>query len=95
MIYKKLSIFIILCILLISTVCISGCVSTSQSSTTEIPTLVEDRNIYTHDGICVYLNPQTGVNYLVYSVQVSNGAMGGICPRYNANGTLYVSEVKK
>jgi len=37
-----------------------------------------------------YIDEETGVNYMIYFD--SNG--GGICPRYNADGTLYVSEVE-
>lgn len=93
--FKKKIIFGILCILLVTTICISGCVSIGQASATEIPTLVEDGTIYYHDGISVYVDPQTGVNYLVYSFLRYSGGLGGMCPRYNADGTLYVSEVTR
>ena len=38
----------------------------------------------------VYIDKETGVNYMVYD----DGKSGGICPRYNADGTLYISEVE-
>lgn len=38
-----------------------------------------------------YVDPETGVNYVEYA----NTRGGGICPRYNADGSLYVSEVGK
>ena len=38
----------------------------------------------------VYVDNETGVNYLI----CDRGYGGGICPRYNADGTLYVSEVE-
>lgn len=33
---------------------------------------------------------ETGVHYFIYSESVYKGGCGGICPRYNADGTLYV-----
>ena len=33
-------------------------------------------------------DPETGVYYVIYY----GGYHGGICPRYNANGTLYTGE---
>ena len=35
-----------------------------------------------------YRDSETGVQYYVFSKNV-DGGMGGICPRYNADGTLY------
>lgn len=36
----------------------------------------------------IYVDEETGVNYIRYS----NGTAGGITPRYNADGTLYVED---
>ena len=36
----------------------------------------------------VYIDKDTGVNYILFS---SNGKCG-VCPRYKADGTMYVSE---
>ena len=33
---------------------------------------------------------ETGVHYFIYSESVYKGGCGGMCPRYNADGTLYV-----
>lgn len=41
-----------------------------------------------HYSICV--DEDTGVNYIFYKA----GYGGGLSPRYNADGTLYVSEVE-
>jgi hypothetical protein len=86
--------------LLMLGICISGSIATPntdpvQPSTTDIPTLIEGRSYTYPDGIFVYIDPQTGVNYLIYSSKnPSTGAgLGGMCPRYNADGTLYISEV--
>lgn len=84
--------------LLMMGICTSGSIATPntdpvQPSTTDIPTLIEGRSYADPNGIFVYIDPQTGVNYLIYSVQTATGGLGGICPRYNADGTLYISEV--
>lgn len=34
---------------------------------------------------------ETGVHYFIYDRTSGNGGMGGICPRYNADGSLYVT----
>jgi hypothetical protein len=93
MTHKKTIILMILCVLLVSAICVSGCISPGQASTPGIPSLTEDRTAWDTNGIFVYVDPVTGVNYLVYSVQIHQGGLGGLCPRYNADGTLYTSEV--
>lgn len=35
-----------------------------------------------------YVDPKTGVHYLVYSHKVHNGGMGGITPRLNSDGSI-------
>lgn len=35
-----------------------------------------------------YVDPETKVEYVVYI----NGYAGGICPRYNPDGSLYIKE---
>ena len=37
--------------------------------------------------ISFWTDTKTGVEYVLYG----DGARGGICPRYNADGTLYTS----
>lgn len=44
-----------------------------------------------YDDFKIYVDEETGVNYIVYS---TNAYKGGITPRYNADGTLYVSEME-
>lgn len=39
-----------------------------------------------------YVDPKTGVHYLVYSEAVGRAGMGGMTPRFNANGSLMVDE---
>lgn len=37
-----------------------------------------------------YRDTETGVHYLIYKYNAVCWGCGGICPRYNADGTLYV-----
>ena len=46
--------------------------------------------VYVNDSVSTYIDPETGVNYLIYHV----ADRGGITVRYNADGTLYVTEVE-
>lgn len=39
-------------------------------------------------GVTVYIDPETGVNYLIYE----GGYDGGITVRYNSDGTIMVTE---
>lgn len=37
-----------------------------------------------------YRDSETGVHYFVYCNNMGYSGAGGICPRYNADGSLYV-----
>ena len=88
---KKRIGIVILCALLILSFCVSGCVLASETSTNENPFLLTPFAPFVLSGdrygINVYVDPITGINYLLHSTH-------GICPRYNVDGTLFVSEVK-
>ena len=43
--------------------------------------------------IVVYVDEDTGVNYLTCYRSYANGIGGGMSPRYNADGTLMVTPV--
>ena len=88
---KKRIVIIILCVLVILSVFISGCVLASETSENQNPFVLMDYVSWGGAGaqISVFVDPITGVNYLM--MREYNRA--GICPRYNADGTLYVSEV--
>lgn len=49
---------------------------------------------FTNGHMEVEVDKETGVNYIVFYDYVGSGCGAGICPRYNADGTLYVSEVE-
>ena len=40
--------------------------------------------------IRIWTDPETGVQYIIYQEMVGKGGMGGITPRFNADGTLYI-----
>lgn len=42
--------------------------------------------------ISIYVDEYTGVEYLVYSGDGGYAGYGGICPRYNPDGTLKINE---
>ncbi len=46
----------------------------------------KDYNIY------LWTDEETGVQYIVYNRKDGYGGMGGITPRLNADGTLYIGE---
>lgn len=47
---------------------------------------------YINDDIIIeeYKDAETGVHYIGRSVETYYGGIGGMCPRYNADGSLYV-----
>ena len=65
------------------TVFILGLVGCTKEQTTELST-TENREVY------VYVDKETGVNYIIFD----DVCKGGICPRYNADGALYIEGVK-
>lgn len=61
--------------------CFSGCVK-PEANTKNIKEKISES-----DFIEVYIDPETGVNYLLYAEYRE----GGITPRYTADGRLYVT----
>lgn len=45
-------------------------------------------------GLEIVIDPITGVNYFVYRDPTNFTRLGGLCPRFNKDGTLYVSDIK-
>lgn len=45
-------------------------------------------------GLETVIDPVTGVNYFVYRNPENYTMLSGLCPRFNKDGTLYVSEIK-
>lgn len=48
---------------------------------------VNHKNLDALTSISIYEDEETGVEYIVFHV----GYGTGVCPRYNADGTLYIS----
>lgn len=77
---KKKIILVLLAVLL---VCASaGCIAVEAEELSD--KLENHRSEY----VQVYIDESTGVEYLVYNCY----GLGGICPRYNADGTMKINE---
>lgn len=50
---------------------------------------------YNSDDFYFFVDEETGVNYVLYWNSRVVGCPSGICPRYNRDGSLYVSNLKK
>ena len=101
---RKLTILLVTMVMVFS---MAGCGNTDSVSTTENSTtakeVYKDRVFELYYGarvnsekdgfdtlstVEVFVDPETGVNYLFFDTAKGSGAT----PRYNADGTLYVSE---
>lgn len=49
---------------------------------------------YSRDDFYYFVDKETGVNYVVFVNDRFVGCPSGICPRYNRDGSLYVSKGK-
>lgn len=83
---KKLLLFSTISML--AGICIGACGNTNavQASNDEL----EMEFIDEYYNIELWKDPETGVEYFIYSDHIGYGAAGGMCPRYNTDGTLYV-----
>ena len=66
--------------------CLAGC--TNAEDKNDEPQIAE---ITSYMYVYTYIDKETGVNYLIYD----GHRAGGICPRYNADGSLYVGGEQK
>lgn len=66
-------------IVVILTLCLVGCDDSMEN------TIKQTDN----DGIYIWIDEETGVQYIIYSKGYGYTGMGGITPRLNADGTLY------
>ena len=76
---KKI-ITVIICIMLM--LCVTGC----RTESTENDIAFSINGEVDTGEISIFIDEETGVNYVCYH----SAYKGGICPRYNADGTLYV-----
>lgn len=86
---KFFSVLIIVVLML----CLSGCETETSNEIQKPtnPTLAEESD----KNISIWTDTETGVQYIVYTDTVGYCGMGGITPRLNADGTLYVVETEK
>lgn len=89
---KKISFIIVLFL-----ICLVACGMTDYSSVSADASIEDTAgfdmvqvNKDAQSDIYEYRDAETGVHYFVYNHKSGYGGMGGICPRYNADGTLYV-----
>ena len=64
---------------------VTGCEPSDDSDVKMVKTI---EGIYDSGNVYVYVDPETGVNYLIFY----GTRRGGMSPRYNADGSLYVTE---
>ena len=77
-------ILLIAVIVIMSLIILTGCVHESGGMTYQ----GVNGEKYKSGDVYYMQDPETGVNYVIYS----GLREGGICPRYNADGTLYTGE---
>lgn len=78
---KKLYAVFIITLLILSIIIVG--VACSKQNDTRSNLSVNDVDSF---AIKDYVDPETGVHYLLYE----DGDAGGICPRYNADGSIMV-----
>lgn len=82
---RIISILIVLVVFL----CLVSCdTQTTHTVTDNTPDYVQERDYNIH----LWTDKETGVQYIVYSRKDGYSGMGGITPRLNADGTLYIGE---
>lgn len=70
-------------VMLVAVMCsLIGCGAPPESNPQDVQSTGSDIEFWT--------DAETGVQYVVYDRRSGSGGMGGITPRLNADGTLYV-----
>ncbi len=87
--YGFLGVFTIL-LLLVLVVTFGGSMD-NQETTQEITSFSD---LGCNDDVYDYVDPDTGVHYLIYTHKAYNAGMGGITPRLNPDGSIMVDEVE-
>lgn len=78
---------ILVMVSIISVLCLVGC-GELESEPVDRETVNDDGHL--DDSMNVYVDPDTGVNYLVFDGYYA----GGMTVRYNADGTVMVTELE-
>mgnify|MGYP005769099755 CR=1 FL=1 len=83
-------------IIAVVTVLFTGCTNVSDiidDTAVEINENPIEHSIFTRDygNVYIYTDPETGVEYLIFSKSAGYAGMGGITPRLNEDGSLYIN----
>ena len=79
-------------VLLVLVVVFDG--SKNDQDTTQEITSLSDLGCY--DDVYDYIDPDSGVHYLIYTHKAYNAGMGGITPRLNPDGSIMIdSDIRK
>lgn len=81
----KKNFFTIILLIGLTTLSIFGCSNTVNAEQYQM----EINKLYNND-IYEFVDPDTGVHYLVYSRSAPSKGMGGITPRLNVDGSIMV-----
>lgn len=84
---KKKILLIIATVLMVLAI---GCGSTEEAHGSVSASAFALEFVSNSENVYEYRDAETGIHYLVFKDSLFYGGMGGICPRYNADGTLYV-----
>lgn len=68
-------------LMIVLVLCLVGCTDTTEQALT-----VKNGN----NNIVIWVDSETGVQYIIYCDSCGSRGMGGITPRLNADGTLYI-----
>ena len=78
------------------TVLFTGCTNVSNTiddTAVEINKNPIEHSIFAENygNVYIYTDPETGVEYLIFSKSAGYAGMGGITPRLNVDGSLYIN----
>ena len=93
-----LTLLVIIGFVTLSVVCLTGCSNDDFDYSVDVSTTdyhFTGEHTPNESYVTVITDNATGVQYIVYAQwagwNVNGGAISGICPRYNADGTLYIN----
>lgn len=78
----------IILVIVITAMCFTACGKNGKNKE-EIEEYIQESKTF------IITDEETGVQYIVYREKYRDGGMGGITPRYNSDGSLYISKDKE
>lgn len=87
---------ILISIIAIVTFLFTGCTTVSDivdDSAVQVNDNIIENSIFAknYGEVYIYTDPETGVEYLIFNKKSANAGMGGITPRLNVDGSLYIN----